>query len=53
MKLGENAIGTLSLWGRNLLNRRVVSYPYTLGGSTIATTFTQPRTYGVEFSLDY
>jgi iron complex outermembrane receptor protein len=50
---GNNAVGTLSLWGRNLLNERVVSYPYTLGGSTIATTFTQSRTYGVEFSLDY
>jgi outer membrane receptor protein involved in Fe transport len=45
--------GRLSLWGRNLLNKHDPEFNFTLGGSTITNTFMQPRTYGIEFSMDY
>jgi hypothetical protein len=45
--------GRLALWGRNLLNKHDPEFNFTLGGATITNTFVQPRTYGIDFSMDY
>ncbi|HWI09848.1 MAG TPA: TonB-dependent receptor, partial [Burkholderiaceae bacterium] len=53
IKLFGNATGRLSLWGRNLLNKHDPEYNFSLGATTIATTFQRPRTFGVDFAMDF
>jgi iron complex outermembrane receptor protein len=53
IKLFGEATGRLSIWGRNLLNTHELEYNFSLGATTIANTFQRPRTFGVEFAMDF
>lgn len=53
IKLGGSATGRLSVWGRNLTNNRNAQYTFSLGATTLASTFERPRTFGVDFSADF
>lgn len=44
--------GDLALWGRNMLNKSVVGYPLLLSG-LVSTTYNAPRTYGLDFSIEF
>lgn len=53
IRLGEDARGRVSLWGRNLLDEDEIEFNFTLGGPTLTNTFIRPRTYGIDFSVDF
>lgn len=45
--------GRVSLWGRNLLDENEIEYDFSLGGPTITGIFMRPRTYGIDFTIDF
>jgi iron complex outermembrane receptor protein len=45
--------GRLSAWVRNLTNSRESEFLFSIGGKTVVGTFEQPRTFGVDFSVDF
>ena len=53
IQFGDKVTGRFSLWGRNLTNNKNVAYDFSLGATTLASTFERPRTYGVEFAFDF
>lgn len=42
-----------ALWGKNLLDEDEIEFNFTLGGPTITSTFMRPRTYGLDFSVEF
>lgn len=50
--LADKTKGRVSLWGKNLTNSDEVEFARDVGNVVIGT-FQQPRTYGVDFSLDF
>ncbi|HQR03069.1 MAG: TonB-dependent receptor [Proteobacteria bacterium] len=53
IKLDTRTTGRVSIWGRNLLNNNKPEFLFTLGGNSITGTFQQPKTYGIDFAIDY
>lgn len=51
--LGSDMKGRVSVWGKNLTNSDKVEFARDLGNSTVVGTFQTPRTYGVDFSVDF
>jgi len=51
--LFEGATGKFGIWGRNLTDEHEMEFIFTLGGPTLAATYMQPRTYGVDFSVQF
>ncbi|MBW2942200.1 TonB-dependent receptor [Zhongshania aquimaris] len=47
------SVARVTLWGKNLLDEDAPEYSFTLGGSTIASTFVRPRTFGVDFQVEF
>lgn len=43
----------VTFWGRNLLDQDEMEFNYTLGGPTISSIFMRPRTFGVDFSVEF
>jgi iron complex outermembrane receptor protein len=46
------AKGKVSLWGKNLNNSRKYEYLFAIGSSVLGT-FQTPRTYGVDFGIEF
>jgi iron complex outermembrane receptor protein len=51
--LGANTSGRFSLWGRNLLNSDKLQFARDLGNGTVVGSFEEPRTFGVDFTVDF
>lgn len=49
----DNTRGRVSLWGKNLTNSDEVEFARDVGVGQVVGTFQQPRTYGVDFSVDF
>ena len=47
----KGSTARVSFWGRNLLNEQKKEFPFTLGGSTITSTYRLPRTSGVDLCV--
>lgn len=48
-----NGKAKVSLWGRNLLDEDEPEFLRDLGNGTVIGSFMVPRTYGVDFSIDF
>lgn len=44
--------GEVALWGKNILNKSVIQYPLLLQG-LVSTTYNAPRSYGVDFTVQF
>lgn len=44
--------GDLALWGRNIFNKSVPAYALLLSG-LVSTTYNAPRTYGLDFTIEF
>ena len=51
--LGDERKGRVSLWGRNLTDADELEFTRDLGNGTVIGTFQVPRTYGVDFAMDF
>ncbi len=51
--LWDEALGELSVWGRNLLDNDELEFPRSLGNGTVVGTFQIPRVYGVDLSVRF
>jgi iron complex outermembrane receptor protein len=51
--LGANTSGRFSLWGRNLLNSDKLQFARDLGNGLVIGSFEEPRTFGVDFTVDF
>ncbi len=47
---GVNA--ELAVWGKNILNKSVIQYPLLVSG-LVSTTYNAPRSYGLDFSIEF
>jgi iron complex outermembrane recepter protein len=53
IRIGGGVSGQVALWGRNLLDEHEMEYNFTLGGPALTSTFIRPRTYGIDFNVDF
>lgn len=53
IKLDSRATASVSVWGRNLLDNNKPEFLFTLGGNDLAGIYQKPKTYGVDFAIDY
>ncbi|HNC69579.1 MAG TPA: hypothetical protein PKZ77_03750, partial [Pseudomonadales bacterium] len=53
IRLGSHATGRLGIWGKNLLDEDEMEFVFSLGGPTLAATYMRPRTYGMDFSVQF
>ncbi|MCG3169346.1 MAG: Vitamin B12 transporter BtuB [Pseudomonadales bacterium] len=53
IRLGDNATGRFGIWGQNLLDEDEMEFIFSLGGPTVTATYMRPRTYGVDFSVQF
>lgn len=51
--LGGGVRGRASLWTRNLTNNDDYYFLFTLGNKTVVGAFERPRTYGLDFSVEF
>ncbi len=52
ISLTDSLTGEVALWGRNLLDEDTIEFPLGLG-PVAASTYMDPRTYGIEFRVDF
>ena len=53
IRLGSHATGRFGIWGKNLLDEDEMEFIFSLGGPTLAATYMRPRTYGMDFSVQF
>lgn len=53
LPLGDIAKGKLSVWTKNLLNKKTIINATNTGLGIITGNFKEPRTYGIDFSVEF
>lgn len=53
LPINGNSKGRISLWGKNLTNSDKIEFAKDVGNNVIVGSFQTPRTYGVDFSVDF
>ena len=51
--LGDETVAEVSAWGKNLLDSDEIEFARDLSNGTVVGTFEVPRTYGLDFVVNF